>query len=145
MGEFLGIMFAIIFFVTPKENDRVQIWPYAADTNSYWRELNVSLIRTKDGWCPGDGDTNRDRCVVISNGKWVDEHGKVVLEIKNNLKVTNGTNYVFNPKDWENPLQFSVREGQGERTFEIREKGKTIREIKVKMWKSDKSAATNGR
>jgi hypothetical protein len=38
MGDFLGIMFSIIFFLTPKEVDRVQIWPYAADTNSHARE-----------------------------------------------------------------------------------------------------------
>jgi len=144
MGDFLGIMFSIMFFLTPKEIDRVQIWPYAADTNSHTRELSMTFQRTSTGWCPGFGETNSNRCIVLNNGKWMDENGKVLLDIKNNLKVTQATNYVFKAKEWENPLEFSVREGNGQRTFEIKNNGKTIRELKVKMFKSNEGGPANG-
>ena len=46
MGEFLGIMLSIIFFVTPKDAERVQIWPYAGDTNQQTKELSLTFRRT---------------------------------------------------------------------------------------------------
>jgi len=139
MGEFLGIILSISFFITPKGIDRVQVWPYAVDTNSHLRELSLTFQKTKDGWCPDFSETNQTACVVITNGRWVDGSGRALLDIKSNLKSTHGTNYVFKPKDWDNPLEFSVRNGKDERTFEITEKGKTIRELRVKMSKSNKS------
>jgi len=138
MGEFISIMLSIIFFLTPKEVDRVQVWPYATDTNSNLRALSLTFQRTKDGWCPDFGETNKTECVIIKEGKWVDESGKMLLDIKGNLKVAQKTNYVFKPKDWDNPLEFSLRDGKAERTFEIKEKGKTVREFRVKMSKSSK-------
>ena len=141
MGEFLGIMLSIIFFVTPKDVERVQIWPCAGDTNQQTKELSLTFRRTDTGWCPDDGDANKTRCVTILDGKWIDEHGKILLEIKDNLKITDGTNYVFKPKDWENPLEFSIGEGKDERTFSIKNKGKTVREFKVKKLKSENAPA----
>ena len=137
MGDFLTIMLAIIFFVTPRDVERVQIWPYAGDSNQSKKEVSLTFRRTTTGWCPDDGDTNQTRCVRISNGKWVDEHGKSLLDIRGNLKVTDRTNYVFKPKDWEGPLEFSVADSKQAKSFEIRSKGKVIREIKVKPLKSN--------
>lgn len=139
MGDFVAIMLAIIFSVTPKDVNRVQIWPYAGDTNQQTSKLSVTFRRTETGWCPDDGDTNQTRCVTISDGRWIDEHGQTQLDIRNNLKVTDGTNYVFKPTDWERPLEFSVAEGKEERLFEIRSGGKTIRVFKVKPLKSNKT------
>jgi hypothetical protein len=136
MGEFVAIMLALIFFVTPKDVDRVQIWPYADDQKQHLKELSLTFRKTGNGWCPDDGDKEPSRCVTIADGKWVDAKGKVLLELKGNLTITQGTNYVFKPKDWENPLKFSVREGTSERSFEIQENGKTVRTFRVKMWKS---------
>jgi len=143
MGDFLGIMLAIIFSVTPKEVDRVQIWPYAGDTNQHAKELSLTFRKTEHGWCPDDGETNQNRCVTISDGKWLDEHGKVLLEIKDNLKISNGTNYVFGVKGWDNPIEFSVVEGKDERTFALKGQGKKGREIKVKSLKSKQVAPAN--
>jgi hypothetical protein len=144
MGEFLGIMFSIIFLVTPKDMDQVQIWPNAADAREDLKKASITFRRSGDGWYPSDVDTDRTRAIFITDGNWVDEHGKVLLEIKGNLSIKNGTNYVFKPKDWERPLEFSIRESSDERTFEIKEKGTTVRESRVKMWKSNKSGAANG-
>jgi len=104
MGEFLDVMLAIIFFVTPKDIDRVQIWPYAADTNSHTRELSLTFQRTKNGWCPDFSETNRAACVEIANGRWLDESGKVLLDIKGNLKVTHRTNYLLCRLDYTVPI-----------------------------------------
>ena len=136
MGDFVAIMLAVIFFVTPKDMDHVQIWPYADDPKKYLKDLSLTFRKTGSGWCPDDGDKDLSRCVTIADGKWLDEKGKVLLELKGNLTISQGTNYVFKPKDWENPLKFAVREGSSERLFEIKENGKTTRTFKVKMWKS---------
>src|SRR6185312_13036828 len=101
MSEFLGIMLAVIFQLTPQDVNRVQVWPDAGNTNQQTRELSLTFRRTETGWCPDFGDTNQIRCMKISDGKWLDEQGKTLLEVKDNLKVSNGTNYVFKPKDWE--------------------------------------------
>ena len=145
MGEFLGIMLSIIFYLTPKEVESVQIWPYATDTNPKTKEMSLIFNRTQAGWYPDGISTNSSQCITVSDGKWVDEKGKVLLEIKANLKVTNGTNYVFKPKDFENPLEFSVAGSKEDRAFSIKSNGKVIREFRVKVLKSNKSAAANRR
>lgn len=143
MSGFLGIMLSIIFFVTPEKFDRIQVWPYAASTNSQTRELSLTFQRTRGGWCPDFGDTNQTTCMMITNGLWMDETGKVLLDIKNNLKVSQGTNYVFQPKGWDNPLEFSVRGNTSEKFFEIKEAGKVVRVFKVRMSKSNQGEAGN--
>jgi hypothetical protein len=145
MGEFLGIMLSIIFYLTPKEVESVQIWPNATDTNSKTKELSLIFHRSASGWYPDGISTNMSPGIRITDGKWVDEQGKTLLEIKKNLKVTNGTNYVFKPKDFENPLEFSVAGSKEDRAFSIKSNGKVIRAFRVKVLKSNKGAAANRR
>src|SRR5688500_10526930 len=126
MGEFVAIMLSIIFFLTPKEINEVQVRPYATDTDAHLRELTLNIRKTENGWCFDFVEPNPTRCLVVTNGQWLDRNGKLVMDIKNNLKVTQGTNYIFKPKDWDNPLEFSVGDNNDEKIFQIKAEGKTV-------------------
>jgi hypothetical protein len=141
MGEFLGIMLTIIFFVSPKDVNRIEVWPNASDPRENVRSLSLSFGWNGSNWCTQEEGTNTSSCFILSDGRWKDEDGKVILDIKANLNSSEGTNFVFKPKEWERPLRFSVREGADERTFEIKEDGKTVREFRVKMWRSAKQVS----
>jgi hypothetical protein len=136
MSPFLDIMVAIVIFLSPPDIKRIEIWPYAADPNNRNRELMMPYLKGSGGWCVDFGETNRVRCIHMNAGIMVDEKGKVLLNIKDNLKMSNGTNYVFKPIDFDNPLGFSIVEGKDERTIQIKEKGKIVRELRVRTWKS---------
>jgi hypothetical protein len=135
--EFMMYMFAIILSLTPKDVDTVQIWPYADATNGWRKDASFTFEKTANGWCPTLSDSDRDRCIALTNGNWVDAQGKVQLEINKNLSVSEKTNYTFQPKDFERPLRFTIHQKNEERTIDIKEKGKTVRVFKAKMW-SDK-------
>jgi hypothetical protein len=75
--------------------------------------------------------------LTIADGKLADEHGKILLDVKNNLKITNQTNCVLKANDWINPMYFSWREDKDERTMAISDGTNVIRQIRVKLWKTD--------
>ncbi len=139
MYGFLDIVLSIVVFLAPQNVTKIQIWPYAADPSERMRELKMTYSKGTNGWCVDYGETNMGPCLIITDGKLMDDHGKVLLNIKDNLKSADGTNYVFKPKEFENPLEFSVRESRDERTIEVREKGKIVRELRVKMGKSNQT------
>jgi len=138
MYDFLDIILSVVIYLSPHDINRIQICPYAADTKQTpaGRMNELSLTYQKDGnqWCEDFGDTNKGPCIIVTDGKLMDEHGKILLDIKDNLKVTNGTNYVLKPKGFDNPLKFSVREGNGEKTIAIYDSTNVVREIRFKVW-----------
>jgi len=146
MYSFLDIIVSIVIFLAPQDTNRIQIWPYAADPSDHKKDLSLTYQKGTNGWCIDiDGDTTMWPCLIVTEGKLVDEHGNVLLDIKHNLKISNRTNYLFKPKDFENPLEFSLREGKNERTIEVKDKGKIYRELRVRMWKSDPQGGANGK
>ena len=131
MYDFLEIILSVVVFLSPHDVIAIQMWPYAADTNSVKRELTTTYRKGTNGWCV------YGNCIVVTDGKLLDEHGKVLLDIKDNLKVANQTNYLLFPKDWNNPLRFSWQEERNERTLSIYDGTNVIRQIRVKLWKTD--------
>jgi len=132
---YVEIMAAIILYLAPEDSSTVQVWPYAADPSARKKEVMVTYQKDARGWYQ-DWENRKGPCILENDGKMRDEAGKVFLDIKSNLKVSHGTNYVFKPKDWDNPLEFSLRDNKESRTFEIKEGGKTVREFKAKLSKS---------
>jgi hypothetical protein len=141
MYDFLDIILSVVIFLSPHDINRIQMWPYAGDSKQTpagsMNELSLTYQKDGNQWCEDYGDTNKGPCLIVTDGKLVDEHGKILLDIKDNLKVTNGTNYVFKPKDFDNPLKFSVSDGNGEKTIKIYDNTNVVREIRVKMWKAN--------
>ena len=140
MYDFLDIILAVVICLSPHDINRIQMWPNAADPGQtpLGRMNELSLIYQKDGnqWCADFGETNKGPCIIVTDGKLVDEHGKILLNIKDNLKVANETNYVFQPKDFDNPLKFSVSDGNGEKTVAIYDGTNVVREIRFKAWRT---------
>lgn len=132
MYDFLDIILSVVVFLSPHHVRAIQMWPYASDTNRMKRELTVTWRREGNRWL-GESSVS----LTIADGRLLDEHGKVLLDIKNHLKVSNGTNYVLTQKDWISPVTFSMVASNDERMISISDGTNIVRQIRVKMWKTD--------
>jgi hypothetical protein len=132
MYDLLDIFLSVVVFLSPHDVKAVQMWPYAADPNSQKRGLSLTWRKDGNRWICENWDT-----ITITNGKMMGENGKVLLTIKNHLKVTNGTNYVLTQKSWDTPQKFSMSENQDERMIVVSNGTNINRQIRVKLWKTD--------
>lgn len=132
MYDFFDIVLSVVIYLSPHDIKAVQMWPYAGDTNRAKAELNLTWRKVGIRWVGDNWDS-----VTIADGKLLDEQGRVLLEIKNHLKVTNGTNYALAQTGWEKPMRFSMREDADERTVVVSDGTNIIRQIRVKLWKTE--------
>lgn len=94
MYDFLDIILSVVVFLSPPDIKAIQVWPYAGDMNREKRESNMTWRKDGDRWLEDSGVR-----LSVVNGKLLDEHGKVLLDVKNHMKVWNGTNYLLTQKD----------------------------------------------
>lgn len=131
MYDLLDIVLSVVVYLSPHDVKAIQIWPYAADSKKEMRESSLTWRKDGDQWCSlGD-------CMTVTDGKLLDEHGKVLLTIKNHLQVTNGTNYAFTQRGWEKPEKFSMTKEKDERMIVFSDGTNVIRQIRVKLWKTE--------
>ena len=131
MYDFLDLILSILVVLSPPDVKAIQMWPYAADTNSEKRELTMTYRKDGNRWC------SYGICLTVADGQLRDEQGKVLLAIKNHLKIINGTNYVLTQNDWPAPMKFSMREDKDERTITISDGTNVVRQIRAKLWKTE--------
>ena len=126
MYDLLDIFLSVVVYLSPHDVKAIQVWRVRR-TQKAMRELSLTWRKDGDQWCsPGD-------CVTIADGRLLDEHGKVLLTIKNHLQVANGTDYVLTQKGWEKPQRFSMSENKDERMIVVSDGTNIIRQIRVEL------------
>lgn len=132
MYDFTDLILAVVVYLSPHSVKAIQMWPYASDANREKTELTVTWRKEGNRWLEDSGAS-----LTIAHGKLLDEQGKVLLDVKNHLKITNGTNYILMQTDWENPVTFSMIASNDDRMISISNGTNIIRQVRVKLWKTD--------